>query len=99
MSNDMQNQTEDELLKTLNTVMVGSTASLEIHREFTRRAAAQNFLAANAAIKSAEAVERSAKAAERSADSFADTAKWTKRSAIGVALSVIIMALGVAFGK
>lgn len=79
----------------------GSQASYYVDREMQRRRElaqqqvdAKVIAAADAQIDAAAHAKRSADAAIASEQANRDTAKWTKISAIAIALSVVVMAVG-----
>ncbi|BEV46019.1 hypothetical protein [Afipia carboxidovorans] len=78
---DLYNLTEDQLLEKMGEAQVESLISHAIRLELQRRALRATVAASEAQITAANAAK--------------DTAVWTKRSAIAIAASVIIMAIGV----
>lgn len=76
---------DDELLSRLGGAQAGSTLAYAVESEFRRRALIADQASADATKKSAEAAERAAKAAEVAA-------YWQRMSAIGVFLTVVVMA-------
>lgn len=82
---------DDELLARLGGAQSGSTLAYAVESEFRRRALVADRDSADAAKKSAEAAERAAKATE-------SAAFWQKMSALGVFLTVAVMAIGMFVG-
>jgi len=81
MKSDLHLKTLDELTDFMGTADFGSTKLMEAHAEFQRRAALKNMEAACAAKEAAIAAQI--------------TSNWTRRSAIAICLSVLVMTIGV----
>lgn len=74
------NMTNEQLLKELTGGQVGSELERAVEGEFRRRALVAQAEAAEAAGAAARATET--------------TARWTRFSAIAIAVSVVVMAIG-----
>jgi hypothetical protein len=78
--------TEEELLGRIGEAQPGSTVAYAVESEFRRRALI-------AQISAAQHAQAAAKSAKEATDAAKSTAKWTKYSAIAIAISVVITGL------
>lgn len=99
MANPFKDYTLDQL--TSAGEQPGSQAAYFADREMQRRREvaqqavdAKLMAAADAQIAAAHCAERAADAAIKAQEAAQDTAHWTKMSAIAIALSVAVMAIG-----
>ncbi|MEP2945146.1 MAG: hypothetical protein ABJN11_05815 [Lentilitoribacter sp.] len=84
---ELYNLSDAELLERGSGAQAGSTVDRAIQMEFHRRAYVAQIESGKVTLEAAKAARDAAKAAQ-------DTALWTKYSAMPIALSVVVMAIG-----